>query len=170
MFSQYGFQNLSLNLLLLFRWLQLLPVYPNISTSTLAVSLYIKSCTFFLFPVAWHFRPQVLPNQSICISYLLVFNHCNYTLLILKCCPSLLNNTGIRVCLRNFRNSTLFTATCKISVFSMCFCCQPCVQRPDIFRKPITSLKKILGSYEFFCSGFSCLSQYFYFIVIFLLL
>ena len=95
---------------------------------------------FFLFPFGWNFCPQVLPNQSICISYLLVFNNCNYTLLIWKCSPSLSDNTGIRVCPRNFRNSSLFTVTCKISVFSMCFCCQPCVQRPDIFRKPITYL------------------------------
>ena len=149
MFFQYGFQNLSLNLLLLFRWLQLLSVQPNISTSTSAQSLYIKSCTyfFFRFSFGWHFCPQILPNQSISISYLLVFNNCNYTLLILKCCPSLLDNTGIRVCPRHFRNSSL---TCKILVFSLCFYCQPCVQRHDISRKPITSLKQILGSSHFF--------------------
>jgi len=109
--------NLSLNLLLLLRWLQLLPVQPYISSSTLVVSLYFKSCTLvsFLFHFAWHFCPQVLPNQSICICYLFVFNNCNYTLLLLRCCPSLLNNTGIRVCPLNFGNSSLFIATCKIS-------------------------------------------------------
>ena len=58
----------------------------------------------------------------------------------------LLDNTGIRVCPRYFRNSSLFTVSCKILVFSMCVCYQPCAKRPDIFRKPITSLKQILAS------------------------
>jgi hypothetical protein len=34
----------------------------------------------------------------------------------LKCCASLLDTTGIQGFPRNFRNSSLFTATCKISV------------------------------------------------------
>jgi hypothetical protein len=57
----------------------------------------------------------------------------------LKCCPFLLDTTGIRVLPRNFRNSSLFTATCKNSVSEICFGC-----KTDIFRTPIISLKQIL--------------------------
>ena len=63
----------------------------------------------------------------------------------LKCCPSLLATTGIRVLPRNFRNSSLFTATCNnspsagyVSAANRLF------KDVDIFRKPITSLKQIL--------------------------
>jgi hypothetical protein len=38
----------------------------------------------------------------------------------LKCHPSLLDTTGIRVLPRNFRNSSLFTATCKNSPSARC--------------------------------------------------
>jgi hypothetical protein len=38
----------------------------------------------------------------------------------LKCCPSLLDTTGIRVPSRNVRNSSLFTATCKNSLSARC--------------------------------------------------
>jgi hypothetical protein len=63
----------------------------------------------------------------------------------LKCCPSLLDITGIRVLSRNFSNSSLFTATSKnypsaryVSVANhLC-------KDVDIIRKPITSLKQIL--------------------------
>jgi hypothetical protein len=38
----------------------------------------------------------------------------------LKCCPSLLATTGTRVLTRNFKNSSLFTATCKNSPSARC--------------------------------------------------
>ena len=41
----------------------------------------------------------------------------------LKCCPSLLDITGVRVLPRNFRNPSLFIVTCKNSVCHVCFGC-----------------------------------------------
>jgi hypothetical protein len=38
----------------------------------------------------------------------------------LKCCPSLLDTTGIRVPSRSVRNSSLFTATCTNSPTARC--------------------------------------------------
>jgi hypothetical protein len=59
----------------------------------------------------------------------------------LKCCPSLLDTTGIRVLARNFRNS----CTCKNSPSARCVSAANRVCTDiDIFRKPIISLKQIL--------------------------
>jgi ornithine cyclodeaminase/alanine dehydrogenase-like protein (mu-crystallin family) len=61
----------------------------------------------------------------------------------LKCCPSLLDTTGIRVPSRNVRNSSLFSATCKNSPPAKCVTAANGVcEDADIFRKTITSLKK----------------------------
>jgi ornithine cyclodeaminase/alanine dehydrogenase-like protein (mu-crystallin family) len=63
----------------------------------------------------------------------------------LKCCPSLLDTTGIRVSSRNVRNSSLFTATCKSSPTARCVTAANRVCKgTDIFRKTVTSLKQIL--------------------------
>ena len=79
--------NVSVKLLLLFRWLQLLSVYSHISYSTLVVSLYIKSCILDSFPLpfAWHFCPRVLPHLSECMFSLLRFHllHLAYLLYLL---------------------------------------------------------------------------------------
>jgi hypothetical protein len=63
----------------------------------------------------------------------------------LKCCPSLLDTTAIRVPSRNVRNSSLFTATCTNCQTARCVTaanrlCKDVV----IFRKPVTSLKQFL--------------------------
>jgi hypothetical protein len=63
----------------------------------------------------------------------------------LKCCPSLLDTTGIRVPSRNVRNSSLFTVTCTNSPTARCVTAANRVCKDvDIFRKPITSLKQFL--------------------------
>jgi hypothetical protein len=63
----------------------------------------------------------------------------------LKCCPSLLDTTGIRVPSHNVRNSSLFTATCKNSPTARyVMAANRVCKDTDIFRKPITSLKQIL--------------------------
>ena len=61
----------SLNLLLLFRWLRLIPVQPYIPY---ALYLYTSSCILFtfLFPFACYFYPQVLPYLPAC-TFLLVY-------------------------------------------------------------------------------------------------
>jgi hypothetical protein len=63
----------------------------------------------------------------------------------LKCCPSLLDTTCIRVLSRNFINSSMFTATCKNCPSARCV---PAVNREckviDIHRNPIISLTEIL--------------------------
>jgi hypothetical protein len=77
-----------------------------------------------------------------------------------RCCPSLLDITGCPVFLHNFRNSSLFTATCKNSPCARCVSAANRVCKDvDICRKPIISLKQILRydifklTYLFF-SGF----------------
>jgi hypothetical protein len=64
---------------------------------------------------------------------------------VLKCCSSLLDITSIRVFPR-FRNSSLFTATCKDSPSARCVSAVNCVCSKDVdtFRKTIISLKQIL--------------------------
>jgi hypothetical protein len=102
--------------------------------------------SFLLFTFAWHFFMQVLPNLSVCTFYLFIFNNCNYALLLLKCCPSLLDNIGIRVCPRNFRNSSLFTATYKISQSSRC------VSAASLVCKDPISLENSLLYQNKFCA------------------
>jgi hypothetical protein len=63
----------------------------------------------------------------------------------LKCCPSLLDTTGIRVSSRNVRTSSLFTATCKNSPTARCVTAANRVcKATDIFSKHIASLNQIL--------------------------
>jgi hypothetical protein len=63
----------------------------------------------------------------------------------LKCCPSLLDTTGIPVPSHNVRNPSLFTATCKNPPSAGCVTAANRVRKDtDTFRKPITSLKQIL--------------------------
>jgi hypothetical protein len=63
----------------------------------------------------------------------------------LKCCPSLLDTTGVRVLPCNFRNFSLFTANCQNSPSARCVSAanRECTD-VDIFRKPVTLLKQIL--------------------------
>jgi hypothetical protein len=63
----------------------------------------------------------------------------------LKCWPSVLDTTGIRVPSRYVRNSSLFTAACENSPSARCVTAANRVCKDtDIFRKPVTSLKQIL--------------------------
>jgi hypothetical protein len=77
----------SLNLLLLFWWLQLLLASSYISCSTFVVSQYINSCILvsILLPFAWNFCPQVLPHLALCLFSLFVFNYYVWPV----CCTSL---------------------------------------------------------------------------------
>ena len=61
------FSNFSLSFLLLFQWLQLLPVQSYISGSTFVASLYTNCCilTSFPLPFAQHFCLRVLPHLSV---------------------------------------------------------------------------------------------------------
>jgi hypothetical protein len=57
----------------------------------------------------------------------------------LKCCPSVLDTTGIPVPSHNVRTSSLFTATCKNSLSALRVSAANRVcQDTDIFRKPST--------------------------------
>ena len=83
----------TVNLLLLFRWLQLLPVPSHMSCSTFIVCLYINSCILASFPLpfALHTCPWVLHNYQymfclFCFNYhiwLICFNFsvCVYNLI-----------------------------------------------------------------------------------------
>jgi hypothetical protein len=63
----------------------------------------------------------------------------------LKCYPSLLYTTGVRVPSRNVRNSPLLTVTCTNSPTARCVTAANRVCKDvDIFRKPVTSLKQFL--------------------------
>jgi hypothetical protein len=64
----------------------------------------------------------------------------------LKCCPSLLHATGIRVLLCNFTNHSLFFATSKNFPTVRCVLAANLVFN-DVyfFRNPITLLKQILN-------------------------
>jgi hypothetical protein len=63
----------------------------------------------------------------------------------LKCCPFLLDITGVRVLRCNFRNPSLLIATCKNSQSAICVSAANQVCKDvSIFRKPITFLKQIL--------------------------
>ena len=77
--------NFSLNVVLLFQWLKILPVQSHISCSTYVVSLYITSCilTSFLLPFA-HSHPQVLPHLTVFMFSLFVFNYLLLLLLLLS--------------------------------------------------------------------------------------
>ena len=64
----------------------------------------------------------------------------------LKCCPFLLNATGIRVPLCNFRNHSLFFAISKNSPTARCVLAAKLVFNDvDFFRNSITALKQILN-------------------------
>jgi hypothetical protein len=72
--------------------------------------------------------------------------------------------TGIRVLPRNFRNSSLFTATCKNSPSARCVSAPNCVHRHRyLFRKPVISLKQIsapvCGIYRSTCLSLSMFFQ-----------
>jgi hypothetical protein len=97
----------------------------------------------------------------------------------LKCCPSLVDATGIRVLPRNFRNSFLFAATCNNSPSARCVSAAKRVCKDArIFRKYVTYFKKyfapLCGSfilyqliYVFFL-GFRVLPQYFFWVAFFM--
>jgi hypothetical protein len=64
----------------------------------------------------------------------------------LKCCPSLLHATGIRVPLCNFRIHSWFFATSKNSPTARCVLAANHVfNYADFFRNPIALLKQILN-------------------------
>jgi hypothetical protein len=64
----------------------------------------------------------------------------------LKCCPSLLHATGIRVPLCSFRNHSLFFATSKIFQTARCVLAANLVFNVvDFFRNPISLSKQILN-------------------------
>lgn len=62
----------------------------------------------------------------------------------LKCCPTVLDIPGIRALSRNFRNSSLYNATCRKSPSARCVSVVSRVHVYNISKKPITSLKQIL--------------------------
>ena len=63
----------------------------------------------------------------------------------LKCCASPLDITGIRVLPRNFRNSSLFTCTCKTSPFASCVsAANRMCKDAHIFMESVAQMKQIL--------------------------
>jgi hypothetical protein len=63
-----------------------------------------------------------------------------------KFCPPLLDATGIRVPLRNFRDHSLFFATSKNSPTARCVLfANPVFNDADLFRNPISLLKQIMN-------------------------
>jgi hypothetical protein len=94
--TSYCFPSISLNILSLFLWPQLMTV----PSFTFVLSLYITSCILlsFLLAFAWHSLSQVLPSLSGCTIFFFVFSYyirhicynfsiCVVTLILKHCFP-----------------------------------------------------------------------------------